>query len=53
MYCTRWVQKKTPLAGRLQKKKKLKVFDHEIHQKIATNVTGVSFDAQGYEVFGF
>ena len=27
-------------------KKKLDVFDHQIHQKLATDVIGVSFDAQ-------
>ena len=32
--------------GRLQKKKTLDVFDHQIHQKLATDVIGVSFDAQ-------
>ena len=39
-------EKKTPLEGRLQKKKTLKVFDHQIHQKLATYVDGVSLDAQ-------
>ena len=40
-------RKKNPLEGRLQKKKTpLKVFDHQIHQKLATDVIGVSFDAQ-------
>ena len=29
-----------------RKKEKLKVFDHQIHQKLATDVIGVSFDAQ-------
>ena len=28
------------------RRKKLKVFDHQIHQKLATDVIGVSFDAQ-------
>ena len=38
---------KKTLEGRLQKKEKtLKVFDHQIHQKLATDVIGVSFDAQ-------
>ena len=38
---------KNPLKGRLQKiKNPLKVFDHQIHQKLATHVVGVSFDAQ-------
>ena len=50
-----WVQKKKKtLEGRLQKKKKtLKVFDHQIHQKLAKDVIGASFDAQRYEVFGY
>ena len=38
---------KKTLKGRLQKKNNpLKVFDHQIHQKLATDVIGVSFDAQ-------
>ena len=28
------------------RKKNLKVFDHQIHQKLATDVIGVSFAAQ-------
>ena len=28
------------------RKKNLEVFDHQIHQKLATDVIGVSFDAQ-------
>ena len=28
------------------RKKKLKVFDHQIHQKLGMDVIGVSFDAQ-------
>ena len=34
------------LEGRLQRKKKLENFDHQIHQNLATAVCGVSFDAQ-------
>ena len=34
------------LDGRLQKKKILDVFDHQIHKKLATDVIEVSFDAQ-------
>ena len=30
----------------ITEKKKLKVFDHQIHQNLATDVIGVSFDAQ-------
>ena len=42
-----WAEPPTPLLeGRLQKKYPLDVFDHQIHQKIATDVIGVSFDAQ-------
>ena len=40
-------RKKKPIRGRLQKKKNpLDGFDHQIHQKLATDVIGVSFDAQ-------
>ena len=39
-------RKKKTLKGRLKKKNKtLKVFD-QVHQKLATDVIGVSFDAQ-------
>ena len=34
------------LKGRLQNKKTLFIFDHQIHQKLATDVIGVSFDVQ-------
>ena len=37
---------KKPLEDRLEKKKTLDVFDHQIHHKLATDVIGVSFDAQ-------
>ena len=37
-------KKKTSKAD--YRKKKLKVFDHQIHQKLATDVIEVSFDAQ-------
>ena len=36
---------KNPLECRLHKKK-LEVFNHQIHQKLATDVVGVSFDEQ-------
>ena len=39
-------KKKPSKADYRRKKKKLKVFDHQIHQKLATDVIGVSFDAQ-------
>ena len=38
--------KNNPLEGRLQKDKPLDVFDHEIHQKLATDGIGVLVDAQ-------
>ena len=41
------------LVARLQTKNPLEVFDHQIHQKLATDIIGVSFDAQWYEVFGY
>ena len=42
------------LEGRLQEEKQtLEVYDHQIQQKLATDVIGVSFDAQWYEVFGY
>ena len=44
-------EKKT-LKGRLQKKT-LKVFDHQIHQELGTDVVGVSFDAHVYAAFGY
>ena len=37
---------KKNLKGRLQKKKKTKVFDHQIPQKLATDVIWESFDEQ-------
>ena len=40
-------ENENPLEGRPQKKKNnFDVFDHQIHQKFATDVIGVSFDAQ-------
>ena len=33
--------------------KTLEVFDHQIHQKLATDVIEVSFDAQWYEAFRY
>ena len=39
--------KKTPSKADYRKKNNpLNVFDHQIHQTLATDVTGVSFDAQ-------
>ena len=37
-----------PIKGRLQRES-LTLFDHEVHQKLATDVTRVSFDAQRHE----
>ena len=34
-------------------RKPLQIFDHQMHQKLATYVTGVSFDAQWHEVFAY
>ena len=45
-------EKKSPQRP-ITEETKLKVFDHLIHQKLATDVIGVSFDAQWYEVFGY
>ena len=39
-------RKKNPSKADYRTKKPLKVFDHQIHQKLATDVIGVSFDAQ-------
>ena len=40
-------RKKNPSKADYRRiKKTLKVFDHQIHQKFATDVIGVSFDAQ-------
>ena len=38
-------KKKTALDGRLQRKN-LGVFDHQVHQKLGTDIIRVSFDAQ-------
>ena len=38
--------KKPPSKADYRKNNPLKVFDHQIHQKLATDVIGVSFDAQ-------
>ena len=51
--CPQLVKKTKPFRGRIQEEKKLEVFDHQIHQKLATDVVGVSFDAQWYEGFGY
>ena len=39
-------RKKKPSKADNRRKKNLDGFDHEIHQKLATDVIGVSFDAQ-------
>ena len=39
-------RKKNPSEADYRKKKPLDGFDHQIHQKLATDVIGVSFDAQ-------
>ena len=41
------------LCGGRWQKKHLDVFDHQIHRKVATDVIGLSFDAQWYDVFGY
>ena len=40
------IKKKTSKADYRKKNNPLKVFDHQIHRKLATDVIGVSFDAQ-------
>ena len=37
---------KKPSKADYRKNKTVKVFDHQIHQKLATDVIGMSFDAQ-------
>ena len=44
-------EKIIPSLADYRRKKNLFDFDHQIHQKLATDVIGVSFDAQRYEVF--
>ena len=45
--CDEYRIKKNPSKADYRKKNNpLKVFDHQIHQKLATDVIGVSFDGQ-------
>ena len=53
LYMMSTEEKKTPRRPITERKKNLAVFDHQIHQTLATDVIGVSFDAQWYEVFGY
>ena len=46
-------RKKKPSKADYRRKKKLGVFDHTIHQKLATDVIEMPFDAQWYDVFGY
>ena len=46
-------KKKNPRRPITEEKQNLDVFDHQIIQTLATDVIGVSFDAQRYEVFGY
>ena len=41
---------KNPMADY---RKNLEVVDHQFHKNLATDVTGMSFDAQRYEDFGY
>ena len=46
-------RKNKPSEDDYRRKKPLDVFDKQIHQTLPTDVIGVSFDAQWYEVLGY